>query len=597
MEIFKLFGSIFVDNEKANESISKTDKKAESVGKKFAEGAKTVGKWGLALGGACAAGATALMGVATKSAETADRIDKLSNKIGISKQGFQEWDYVMAQNGMDAEKLQVGLKTLTSQMDAAQGGSKKATEAFGKLGLAWEDGNGKLKSQEEMMNEAIYALANMENGTEKARLATELFGKAGIEMMPMLNNGAQGIDDLKNRAHELGLVMSDEAVTSGVVLGDTLDDVKKSFGAIVTKIGTEVMPIIQSLLEWVLANMPQIQAVFGAVFSVISTVVGYAGEAIQTLIGWFSELSTQAQTDGSQMNEVWNSVKEVFTEVFGAIWELIQAFGECCQAFWDQWGNYILTYIGEVLKVLGTIFKGALDLIVDTFKIFSALFKGDWSGLWDALKSLILNFDENMAKIFNAIVNGIINIFLSFSKSLGIDWGKLWEGLKTSCSNIWKSICEWFNTAIMAPINTIVGVGAKMYNAGKEMFNQLWNGIKDVWKNISSWVSDKVSWISDKVMFWNKSEKQMSTSSSTNKPKKVDGSHANGLSYVPYNGYVAELHEGERVLTRDENKSYGHGGVTVNIINPSVRNDNDLKEFERMSYNAFDTTNRALGVV
>ena len=63
------------------------------------------------------------------------------------------------------------------------------------LGIAWDDGTGKLKGQEEMMQEAIFALADMDDKTEQAKLATELFGKAGIEMIPMLAGGSEGIKD------------------------------------------------------------------------------------------------------------------------------------------------------------------------------------------------------------------------------------------------------------------------------------------------------------------------------------------------------------------------------------------------------------------
>lgn len=91
MEIFKLFGSIFVDNEDANKSIAKTEEKAGGLSEKLGSGIKTAAKWGAAIvGGATAAGG-ALFAVATKAAGTTDRIDKLSQKIGISREGFQEW--------------------------------------------------------------------------------------------------------------------------------------------------------------------------------------------------------------------------------------------------------------------------------------------------------------------------------------------------------------------------------------------------------------------------------------------------------------------------------------------------------------------------
>ena len=90
MEIFKLFGSILVDNAAANQSISKTEEKAEGLGKKFLSGVGTAAKWGIAIGGAALAGAAALGGIAMKTAETTDRIDKLSAKTGLSKQAFQK---------------------------------------------------------------------------------------------------------------------------------------------------------------------------------------------------------------------------------------------------------------------------------------------------------------------------------------------------------------------------------------------------------------------------------------------------------------------------------------------------------------------------
>ena len=59
----------------------------------------------------------------------------------------------------------------------------------------------------------------------------------------------------------------------------------------------------------------------------------------------------------------------------------------------------------------------------------------------------------------------------------------------------------------------------------------------------------------------------------------VDGSHANGLGYVPKDGYIAELHKGERVLTAQENKTYNQGNVTVNVNTSNVDYATGLKQF------------------
>ena len=161
-EIFKLVGSIFVDSTAANESIKKTDEKAEGLGKKLLSGIGTAAKWGAGIAAAAGAGASALAGMAVKTAGVTDNIDKMSQKIGISRQAYQELDFICSQSGTSVDSLKNGLKTLTTQMQSAADGSKSAKGYFDDLGLSWEDGNGNLKDQETMMWEAFSALQGMD---------------------------------------------------------------------------------------------------------------------------------------------------------------------------------------------------------------------------------------------------------------------------------------------------------------------------------------------------------------------------------------------------------------------------------------------------
>ena len=97
---------------------------------------------------------------------------------------------------------------------------------------------------------------------------------------------------------------------------------------------------------------------------------------------------------------------------------------------------------------------------------------------------------------------------------------------------------------------------------GKSMFEFLWEGMKSIWDSISSWVSDKVSWLIDKLAFWRNSKSQMSGGDDD-----IDGSHAGGLAYVPYDGYVAELHPRARVMTASEKQEQRRRRAIINIIN------------------------------
>lgn len=480
-----------VDNSKANESISKTGKEAEGLGSKFVSGVGKVAKFGAAIAGAAATGGAALLGLANNAAGVADRVDKLSAKIGISKQGFQEWDYVLGQNGMDVEKLQVGVKTLTGLMDGASSGNKNAIDTFSKLGLTWQDGSGKLKSQEEMMNESIMALANMENGTEKARLATELFGKAGSEMMPMLNNGAQGIEDLKNRAHELGLVMSDDAVNAGVKLGDTIDDVKDSFSAIVTQIGVRVMPIVQKFLDFILSKMPIIQQVLGTVFKAIELfVTGF----VDVVSGLFGNMNLSWDSAVQAMKFIWDTYGKPLFEaiqpliqaiydnwniIWGSIQLLFQTTWEILMGTWETLGKPLFDFIVGVVGLVSDFFAERMPAITEFFskmvQDISTFWVENLQPCFQAIGDFITNvlapafeyvFNHIIAPVVDTAFKLISDLWNNFLKPVfgGIidfiagvfsgDFSKAFQGIVDTVSGIFGGIVS----VVKAPLNLVIGI-------------------------------------------------------------------------------------------------------------------------------------------
>lgn len=497
MEVFKLFGSILVDSSKAEDSISKTDKKAEGLGSRLGKGIKTAAKWGAAIGAAAIAAGGAMFGAATKAAEATDRIDKMSQKIGISRKGFQEWDFILSQSGTDIEKLQVGMKTMVQRMDESVKGTGRGSEAFNKLGLSVKDLNGNMKSQEQMFEETARALQGMPAGAEKSQLAFDLFGKAGLELMPMLNGAAGSIDEMKAKAEELGLVISDDAVDAGVQFTDAMDQLKRSMGAVGTNIGAALMPMFIALSDWIQAHMPEIQA------------------------------TIKAFVDGVK--------------------KLIDGF----KVFWDKHGEAITA---GLKKTWDTI-----KLVIDT-----------------ALK----------------IIKGIIDVVMGIIEG---DWERVWMGIKGILEAVFNLIKQSLRNALDAMVSVMRGMSNIFRNAGRALFQAVWDGLKGVWSSISSWVSDKVRWLADKLTFWRKSEKEMSSSGSN----RYDGSHAAGLAYVPFDGYTAQLHKGERVLTAEENKSLG-GGDIINQFNISemvVRDDSDIKKIAKEMFNLQRSSSRGRGLV
>lgn len=521
MEIFKLFGSVMVNNDKANDSIKKTDDKASSLSTKFVGGCKTAAKWGAAIGGAAIAGATALYGVTAKATQAMDVIDKGSAKIGISKKGYQEWNYVLGQNGMSIDKLQVGMKTLVTKMDAVSKGNKGAAETFGKLGLSVKDSSGKLKSQEQMLNETLYSLANMKNGTEKARMATELFGKAGIEMMPMLNNGAEGMKELTKRSHELGLVVSDETVDAGVVLGDTMDDVKDSIGMVATKVGVSAIPIMQKFCDWIISNMPSIQMFIGGFFSGVQLFVEGFSNVLSFLFGsiynnwdviWAGIMNVwnmYGQPLFNMIASVVNTLYQTFVLVFPIIQSIFMNVWSICMSFWNSIGkpifDTIMWVVQQVVTVFNQYFPSIALVVADAFNVIYSLYNTILQPVFTMIGFFLQNY---LLPVFQAVFSTVISVvkfafdgimslwnnslkpiftgIISFLQGIfTLDIKSVFNGVLSIIKGIWGGIKTIIMTPINAAISLIGGVVdtiASPFRKAKDIIDGIWKGIKGIFK-------------------------------------------------------------------------------------------------------------------
>lgn len=361
MEIFKLFGSIFVDTEEADKSISKTDKKAGGLGETLLKGATTAGKFAVGLGTAAAAGATALVGIASKAAESSKEISIMSERIGFSSDAYQEWSYIAQQCGSNMDTLQGGITDLAEKMDDARTGTGEAAEIFDKLGISVVDANGNLRDQQSVFEETITALQGVENAAERQALATKLMSTTGEELLPLLNGQIGTIDELKNSAHDLGLVMTEETVSAGTEFAQTFEQIKSMLSVMVTQIGTAVMPIIQQLLEWVMENMPTIKAIFGEVFVFIGDIVQAAMVIIEALM-------------------------PVVEKVFGFIGHL--------------WNSSLKPMLENIIEFVENIFTGNLE---GAFRNLINIIKGIWDGIILIIKEPL----NGVISIINKFIDGL----------------------------------------------------------------------------------------------------------------------------------------------------------------------------------------------
>lgn len=481
MELFKLFGSIMIDNKKANESISETDSRASKLVHGFKKGIKTAAVMGTALTGMAVAGGTALFGMANKAAASGDRVDKLSQKVGMSRKGFQEWDYILSQNGMSIESLQGGMKKLNNTIDDAIGGSKTAVNAFGRIGISVDDLKG--KSPEQVFEMTVKALQGMPDGAEKAALANELLGRSGSELMPLLNGSSKSVDELKAKAKELGIVLSDDSIDASVKFTDTLDSLKRSLGAVVTKVGVAVMPIMQKAADWVIANMPTIQMVMGTVFKYIGQFVSAAVDVFQT---YFLPV---LQFIFNWIRDNWPQISNFIGTVFNLIKDIIHQATEAIKVIWDLFGEHIMAAVELVWGIIKEVITNLLNIIRGIILAVTSLIKGDWSGVWEGIKMIFAAVWDNIKTIVSTAIGLVKQIILIALQAIGALFSSIWNGILNSISNIWDGIIN----KIKSVLNSIKSVITGIFSEIKGVVSNVWNGIKDTISNAISGAFNVVS--------------------------------------------------------------------------------------------------------
>lgn len=244
-ELGKAYVQIIPSAEGISGSIESTlAPEAQSAGSKI--GASLGGSIGTAIKGSAALITGAAVGVtgavvkgSADLASYGDNIDKMSQKMGISAQGYQEWEAVMQHSGTSMETMKASMKTLANAVE-------NGNDSFERIGISLEDlGN---MSNEDIFNATIAGLQNVDNETERTYLAGQLLGRGATELGALLNTSAEDTQAMKDRVHELGGVMSDEAVKNAATFQDNLQDLKTAISGVGRGIFAELLPGMNEIM-------------------------------------------------------------------------------------------------------------------------------------------------------------------------------------------------------------------------------------------------------------------------------------------------------------------------------------------------------------
>lgn len=458
----------------------------EKSGNSFSQGfAKVAGGVGKATAVALTAVTTEAVGLgkalfdnASKTAQFGDNIDKMSQKMGLTASAYQEWDAVMQHSGTSMESMKASMKTLAN---AAESGN----EAFKKIGISQKDLQ--TMSQQDLFEATIAGLQNVENTTERTYLAGKLLGRGATELGALLNTSAEDTQKMRDRIHELGGVMSDEAVKASATFQDQLQDMQTAFTGIQNKLSAEFLPSITSV-------MGGLTEIFAGNYEQGLTQIS---SGIDTIVGKFNDMLPKLAEVGlgiieSLAKAIIDNTPKIIETATGILMRLSEGIISALPQLVDTALQIIVTLADGLIKALPEMVPKIVDIvikIVDTLldnidmmvDVAIDLILALTDGIIEAQPKVIEKMPELIIKLVGAIIRNLPKIMEAGAElifTLGEAMVRNFGQIVQIGSQLVQKVKEGFSQKV-----------AEAKTWGKDMIDNFINGIKEKWEHLKQTVN------------------------------------------------------------------------------------------------------------
>lgn len=533
---------------------------SNSFGSKFSAGMGNVAKVGAAAFGAftatVGAGAATLASGISGVASYGDTIDKTSQKVGMSAESFQKWDYVMNLAGTSMQECSMGMKTLTNKIDDAKNGSADAQAMFEGLGISMEDLNS--MSREDVWAATIQGMQNLEDSTERAALANDLFGKSGQNMTPLFNMTNEELNQAIDNTEKYNMVLSDESVKAAAAYQDSLTTMSGAFSGLKNSMMAEFLPGVTTIMDGLteifsgngdkgigliteginsfITNLtdlvPQLSEVGGGILDALISALTENSDALlsagsEVIISLADSIISNLPTLVSSLGDVGMQLLDAFLElapdlvdsglviienlatgIGEALPELLPKITECILTI----SSNLISHIDEIVSAGLTIFMGLVQgLIEATPLILEQLPTLLNSLITELLNSLDMITDAGvqlfMALADNApeIIDGLIDAAMTMLDSIIEFWTgdgmeqmmmagfKLFVALVENLPKIISTICDAVPKIISRLVSTFTSKNGEMKTSGTKLLTSVGEGITNTASKIVTKIKSIIS--------------------------------------------------------------------------------------------------------
>ena len=437
--------------EAANKSNEKLNKISETA-KKVGDAAQTVADKTKGLSAAAGAGVAGLGAMALKAGAAADDINTLAKQSGFGTDEIQKWQYAADRIDVSVDTIVGSARKMKKNMVST---SAETTAAWERLGVSVTDSNGELRDSTEVFYEAIEALSQVPNETERDTLAMQLFGKSADEMAGIIDEGGVSLREMGEEAEKSGLILSQDALDGANAFNDGVDTLKakaqQAFFSAGAALAENLLPFMDDLVDKISSVLQWIASLDGDTLALIGTVL-LAVAAISPIASIIAKTTSAIQGVSSAISFL----------AANPIVLLIAA----------------IVALGALIAVKGDEIQAILQKVDD---FLQSVFAVDWTNVFGPVLGSILNaFFANVQNIWDAILqifNGVIDFIRGVFTG---DWKLAWQGVQ----DIFGGLFNGLVALAKAPLNGIIG----LLNGAIGALNMLINGLNSIGFDLPDWL-------------------------------------------------------------------------------------------------------------